>query len=91
MLSEANSITNACNGKDGVVSQIKVRKIVPHPPTPLNLSDLQKEIYRLFKLSPSYLLSIAESLYLSAAISYPLTSSQKLPLSRDYKKIIISI
>jgi DNA topoisomerase I len=63
MLSEVNSIMNACNGKDGVVSQIKVRKIVPHPPTPLNLSDLQKEIYRLFKLSPSYLLSIAESLY----------------------------
>lgn len=82
---------NACNGKNVVVSQIKVRKIVPHPPTPLNLSDLQREVYRVFKLSPSYMLSIAESLYLSAAISYPRTSSQKLPLSRDYKKIITSI
>jgi DNA topoisomerase-1 len=87
-LSEANSIMNACNGKNGLVSQIKVRKMLLHPPTPLNLSDLQREAYRLFKLSPSCTLSIAENLYLSATISYPRTSSQKLPLSKDYKKII---
>jgi DNA topoisomerase I len=79
---------NACNGKDGLVSQIKVGKMLLHPPTPLNLSELQKESSRLFKLSPSYTLSIAESLYLNAVISYPRTSSQKLPLSIDYKKII---
>ena len=90
-LSEANSIMNACNGKNGLVSQIKVRKMLLHPPTPLNLSDLQREAYRLFKLSPSCTLSIAENLYLSATISYPRTSSQRLPLSRDYKKIITSI
>ncbi|MDQ3869413.1 MAG: DNA topoisomerase I [Thermoproteota archaeon] len=87
-LSEANSIINACNGKDGLVSQIKVQKMLLRPPTPFNLGDLQREAYRLFKLSPSYTLSIAESLYLNALISYPRTSSQKLPLSIDYKKII---
>jgi DNA topoisomerase I len=87
-LSEANSIINACNGKDGLVSQIKVQKMLLHPPTPFNLGDLQREAYRLFKLSPSYTLSIAERLYLNAVISYPRTSSQKLPLSIDYKKII---
>jgi DNA topoisomerase I len=87
-LSEANSIMNACNGKDGLVGQIKVRKMLLHPPTPFNLGDLQREAYRLFKLSPSYTLSIAESLYLNAMISYPRTSSQKLPLSINYKKII---
>jgi DNA topoisomerase I len=87
-LSEDSSIMNACNGKDGLVSQIKVRKMLLHPPTPFNLGDLQREAYRLFKLSPSYTLSIAESLYLNAMISYPRTSSQKLPLSINYKKII---
>jgi DNA topoisomerase I len=87
-LLEANSIINACNGKDGLVSQIKVQKILLHPPTPFNLGDLQKEAYRLFKFSPTYTLSIAERLYLNAMISYPRTSSQKLPLSIDYKKII---
>jgi DNA topoisomerase I len=87
-LLEANSIINACNGKDGLVSQINVQKILLHPPTPFNLGDLQKEAYRLFKFSPTYTLSIAERLYLNAMISYPRTSSQKLPLSIDYKKII---
>ncbi len=87
-LSEANSIINACNGKDGLVSQIKVQKMLLCPLTPFNLGDLQREAYRLFKLSPSYTLSIAESLYLNALISYPRTSSQKLPLSIDHKKII---
>ncbi|HET6799778.1 MAG TPA: DNA topoisomerase I, partial [Nitrososphaeraceae archaeon] len=87
-LLEANSIINACNGKDGLVSQVKVQKILLHPPTPFNLGDLQKEAYRLFKFSPTYTLSIAERLYLDAMISYPRTSSQKLPLSTDYKKII---
>jgi DNA topoisomerase-1 len=87
-LLETNSIINACNGKDGLVSQIKVQKILLHPPTPFNLGDLQKEAYRLFKFSPTYTLSIAERLYLNAMISYPRTSSQKLPLSIEYKKII---
>ena len=87
-LLEANSIINACNGKDGLVNQIKVQKMLLHPPTPFNLGDLQKEAYRVFKFSPTYTLSIAERLYLNAMISYPRTSSQKLPLSIDYKKII---
>src|SRR5918999_1042710 len=87
-LLEANSIINACNGKDGLVSQVKVQKILLHPPTPFNLGDLQKEAYKLFKFSPTYTLSVAEMLYLDAMISYPRTSSQKLPLSTDYKKII---
>ena len=87
-LLEANSIINACNGKDGLVNQIKVQKMLLHPPTPFNLGDLQKESYRVFKFSPTYTLSIAERLYLNAMISYPRTSSQKLPLSIDYKKII---
>lgn len=87
-LLEANSIINACNGKDGLVNQIKVQKMLLPPPTPFNLGDLQKEAYRVFKFSPTYTLSIAERLYLNAMISYPRTSSQKLPLSIDYKKII---
>jgi len=41
----------------------------------------------LFKISPSHTLSIAQRLYLDALISYPRTSSQKLPPSIGYKKI----
>jgi DNA topoisomerase-1 len=55
---------------------------------PFNIGDLQREAYHLFKLSPGYTLAIAEKLYLQALISYPRTSSQKLPISIGYDKII---
>lgn len=87
-LAEARLITQGCSGKDGRVQGIRVRKTVLRPPTPFNIGDLQQEVYRLFKLSPSYTLSIAEKLYLRALISYPRTSSQKLPASINYQKIL---
>jgi len=87
-LSEASLVVNACRNQDGKVTEIKTQKIPIKAPNPFNLGDLQKEAYRVFKFSPSYTLSIAEKLYLSALISYPRTSSQKLPSSINYKKII---
>ncbi|HEX2557012.1 MAG TPA: DNA topoisomerase, partial [Nitrososphaera sp.] len=87
-LAEAKSIVSACTGKDGAVSNVSSKKVVLRPPTPFNIGDLQREAYRLFKVSPGYTLSIAEKLYLRALISYPRTSSQKLPQSIGYGKII---
>ncbi|MHB1908109.1 MAG: DNA topoisomerase I [Nitrososphaerales archaeon] len=57
-------------------------------PFPFNLGDLQREAFRLFKLSPSATVAISEKLYLAALISYPRTDSQKLPPSIGYSKII---
>ncbi|MGC8660932.1 MAG: DNA topoisomerase I [Nitrososphaeria archaeon] len=75
-------------GKSGTVVLAKsyVERLPPFPP--FNLADIQKEAYRIFKMSPWKTLSILESLYLKAAISYPRTSSQKLPASINYKKIL---
>jgi len=87
-LAEAREILAACTGIDGTVKDIVVRKIVLAQPTPFNTGDLQREAYRLFKTSPGYTLAIAEKLYLLALISYPRTSSQKLPSSIGYAKII---
>jgi DNA topoisomerase-1 len=86
-LSKATLVVNDCKNQDGKVTEIKIQKITLKPPYPFNLGDLQKEAYRVFKFSPSYTLSVAEKLYLSALISYPRTSSQKLPASINYKKI----
>ena len=61
------------------------------PPFPFNLGDLQAESFRRYKLSPSITLRTAERLYLRALISYPRTSSQKLPESIGYQKIIRGI
>ncbi len=58
------------------------------PPYPFNLSDLQKEAYRLFGIQPWESLSILEKLYLRALISYPRTSSQKLPPTINYRSIL---
>jgi len=87
-LTEANQILLACKGKNGSVNDINSTTVRQRPPAPFNLGDLQQEAYRLFHFSPSFTLSIAEKLYLDALISYPRTSSQKLPRSINYKKII---
>src|SRR6266487_2190056 len=90
-LSQATSIVIACKDQDGKITNIEKQKVTLKAPTPFNLGDLQKEAYRVFRFSPSYTLSIAEKLYIAALISYPRTSSQKLPTSINYKKVITGL
>src|ERR671932_776058 len=87
-LAQATLIVDECTNQDGKIIKIEKQKVALRAPNPFNLGDLQKEAYRVFRFSPSYTLSIAEKLYLAALISYPRTSSQKLPISINYKKII---
>jgi DNA topoisomerase I len=87
-LLEATSIVRACENQSGKVIDVTSMTTPFKPPTPFNLGDLQREAYKAFKFSPRYTLTIAEKLYLNALISYPRTSSQKLPRSMDYKKTI---
>ena len=74
-------------GEDG---EAKTRKRTKSkkPPVPFDLSTLQREAYRLHKISPSQTLKAAQKLYLDGLISYPRTSSQKIPKSIEPKKII---
>ncbi len=58
------------------------------PNPPFNLTSLQTEVYKLYGITPSNTLKIAQSLYLAGLISYPRTSSQKLPESIGYKEIV---
>jgi DNA topoisomerase I len=85
---EAKAIIDACVGRNGTVNHISDNESMLPSPVPFNIGDLQREAYNLFKLSPGYTLAIAEKLYLQALISYPRTSSQKLPFSIGYDKII---
>src|ERR671910_714843 len=87
-LEQVNYIIDQCNGKNGIVNNINIYKEYLKPLHPFNIGDLQKESFRLFKYSPIYTLSIAESLYLKALISYPRTNSQILPVSINYRKIL---
>jgi len=74
-------------GKRGVAVTIKKQDIL-EPNPPFNLTELQLESYRLYGFTPAKTLQLAQSLYLSGVISYPRTSSQKLPESIDYKSIL---
>lgn len=74
-------------GKKGRVVKIKKTVQTIKPPTPYDLGDLQKDAYKIFGYSPRTTLNVAERLYLDALISYPRTSSQKLPKDINYKKI----
>lgn len=91
MLAEAQGVFDVCTGKNGTVTAVDKRKIPLRPPAPFNTGDLQREAYRLFRVSPGYTLAIAEKLYLRALISYPRTSSQKLPPSINYRKILSAL
>ncbi len=85
---DAEKIFNECKDNDAIVKEIKKRQYKQNPPPPFNTTDLQSEAYSQFKFSPMQTLSIAESLYQVGYISYPRSSSQKLPPSIDYGKIL---
>jgi DNA topoisomerase-1 len=74
-------------GKKAIAETIKKQESLP-PPVPFNLTTLQTEAYKFYGINPSKTLQIAQSLYLAGLISYPRTSSQKLPSSIDYKTIL---
>lgn len=74
-------------GKNAVAKTEKsMQRIMPG--FPFDLTTLQLEAYRLCGFNPSKVLRIAQQLYLAGLISYPRTSSQKLPHSINYKNII---
>ncbi|MEM3112954.1 MAG: DNA topoisomerase I [Candidatus Pacearchaeota archaeon] len=74
-------------GREGVSEVIKTEQKVP-PLAPFDLTSLQTEVYRLYKINPSKTLEIAQRLYLGGVISYPRTSSQKIPKEIGYEKIL---
>ena len=77
-------------GKIAIASTIKKEELLP-PNPPFNLTSLQMEAYRLHGFTPAKTLQIAQSLYLAGLISYPRTSSQKLPDSINYREILSNI
>ena len=85
---QADEVRAACRGNTAVVAAVQRSQVQVSPPPPFSLGELQKEAYRALRLPPSRTLQIAEGLYLAALISYPRTSSQKLPPSLDLSRIL---
>lgn len=85
---QAEAILEACKTRQGLVSDISCEEFSQKPPFPFDLGALQSEAYRLFKYTPMRTSTIAQRLYVDALISYPRTSSQKLPASISYQTIL---
>jgi len=87
-LEEAEIVVKEIDGKSGAISSIKREEQRQPPYPPFSLGDLQREAYYKLRYSPRTTLQAAERLYLAALISYPRTSSQRLPLGVDLKGIL---
>jgi DNA topoisomerase-1 len=86
--SQAEQAVRQCQGRLGVIEKLESKTYQLPPPTPFDLPTLQGEAYRHFGYSPRVTLGLAEHLYLNQLVSYPRTSSQKLPPSIGYEEIL---
>ena len=78
----------AASGSPGTVQKMERREYAQPPAPPFDLTSLQVEAHRALNFDPKLTLELAQSLYEAAMISYPRTSSQKLPAKLNMKKII---
>lgn len=78
-------------GKTGLIEEVQKEEKTIYPYPPFDLTGLQLEAYRLFGISPSQTLELAQSLYENSYISYPRTGSQKLPPNLNLPGIIRKI
>ena len=74
--------------KEAIVKELisTIKKQFPYPA--FDLGSLQIEAHSNFRYTPKITLSIAQKLYLAGLISYPRTSSQKLPAQLGLNKIL---
>lgn len=85
---KAEDVVKKVKGKKAVVDDIEEKRYNQSPPHPFDLTSLQMEAYKLFGILPKETLAIAQELYVESYISYPRTSSNQLPPSIGYEKLI---
>ncbi len=79
------------NAKQGIIESAEKKQFNQSPPVPFDLTSMQIEAYRVFRIRPKQTLEIAQNLYSEGLISYPRTSSQKLPQVLGFKGILSQI
>jgi len=87
----ADDIIEKTKDPKAVVKKKDVSQFNQAPPFPFDLTSFQIECYRVHRISPKETLSIAQELYSGGFISYPRTSSQKLPAKLGFKKILADL
>ncbi len=87
----ADSALAKARQSDVSVSLVEAQERSIRPFPPFDLTSLQIEASRVFHIDPSRTLAIAQSLYEKSYISYPRTSSQKLPATLGLPRIITAM
>lgn len=85
---DADAVMEKCKGRHGTIKEVEKKQIKQKPPVPFDLTSLQREAYSRFGYSPKQTLDYAQHLYEHALISYPRTSSQKLPAKLGFRDIL---
>ena len=86
---EADKVMKNVKGqKKGVVDKVENKQFKQAPPNPFDLTAMQIEAYRLFRIQPKDTLAIAQELYTAGYISYPRTSSNQLTPKIGYSKVL---
>lgn len=88
--SEADQSLERTSSKGTVKSVERKEQSIPPQPC-FDLTSLQVEAYRLFKYTPSRTLELAQNLYEASLITYPRTSSQKIPPTIKLPPIISAL
>jgi DNA topoisomerase-1 len=82
---------NVKDEKSALVADVTRRQFKQSPPVPFDLTSLQLEAHRTLGIAPKQTLEIGQTLYTEGLISYPRTSSQKLPAVLGFKNILTQI
>jgi len=88
---EAEEVIKKIRGKKAVIKNVTRKEYLVPPPNPFDLTTLQIEAYKAFKITPKETLSIAQNLYTNSYISYPRTSSNILPSTINFKRILAAL
>ncbi len=78
----------ANSASQGIAQKLERKEYLQPPAPPFDLTSLQVEAHRALGFDPKFTLELAQTLYEGALISYPRTSSQKLPAKLNLKKIM---
>lgn len=88
---EADKVVNVTKNKKALVETVTKKSISINPPFPFDLTSLQLEAYKYCNISPKQTMGVTQNLYVRGYITYPRTSSQKLPLGLNIKKLFTNL
>ncbi|MBI5253893.1 MAG: topoisomerase DNA-binding C4 zinc finger domain-containing protein, partial [Euryarchaeota archaeon] len=87
----AKRILENSKSREALVKEVEKKEVRKPAPFPFDLGTLQTEAYRIFGFIPKKTQQIAQTLYEGGYISYPRTSSPKLPHAIGYERILRSL